>query len=140
MARRDTQTTATTGLGLQPETLWRGALVGIVLLAALAGIAWLASDRAPASPLDSYRRMGGTAGAAALQRDLLAEFPPGTPAVPVVRRLEGMGFTCLPAGEGWRCGHAAPSEGRRLFRTEVTLDLAGGATTGIRARMFEDTR
>jgi hypothetical protein len=137
MARQMAETSATTGLGLQRETLVRGGLVGLLLVLAVGGIAWLGADPAPPSPLEGYRRMGPAAGGAALQRDLLREFPPGTPPAPLVRRLEGMGFACLSGEEGWRCTHAAPGEDRRVWRAELVLGLEDGALARLAARLTE---
>ena len=140
MAREEQPAAATTGAGLQPGTLLRGGLAGAILVAAVGLVAWLGMDSRPDLPLDPYRRMGVTAGAAALQRDLLAEFPPGTPPARLVRKLEGMGLTCRPAATGWDCLQAAQGEGRRIWQAEVTVGLAAGAISLVAARFKEETR
>jgi hypothetical protein len=84
--------------------------------------------------------MGLTAGPPALRRDLLAEFPPGGSPAPVLRRLEGMGFTCRPATNAWACLHAARGEGRAVWEAEVTVTQAGDALGGLDARFRETAR
>jgi hypothetical protein len=125
---------------LQPGTLSRGAIAGVIGLAVLGGIAWMRADDRPEAPLDAYRRMGLTAGPPALRRDLLAEFPAGGSAVPLIRHLEGLGFTCRPAGAAWTCLHVARGEGRGVWEAEVTLVLAAEAMTGLETRFREATR
>ncbi len=140
MARNEDGGPSIGGPLLQPGTLPRGAFAGAIVLLALGGIAWLSSDDRPDTPLEPYRRMGLTAGPLALQRDLLAAFPPGSAAAPVVRRLEAMGFTCRPAESGWQCLHEAHGEGRRTWQAEVTLSLTEEAVTGLAAQFRTETR
>jgi hypothetical protein len=140
MARQEEDTGPVRGPLLQAGTLSRGAVAGGIGLAVLGAVAWLWADRRPEPPLDTYRRMGLTAGPPALRRDLLAEFPAGSPAAPVIRRLEGMGFTCRPADTAWTCQHVARTEGRGVWEAEVTLALTGAAVTGLEAHFREATR
>jgi hypothetical protein len=140
MARQDDTGPPTGGALLQAGTLSRGAIAGVIGLAVLGGIAWMRADDRPDLPLDAFRRMGLTAGPPALQRDLLAAFPAGGSAVPVIRRLEGLGFTCRPAEATWTCLHVARGEGRGVWEAEVTLTLAGETMTGLETRFREATR
>ncbi|MDO9711333.1 hypothetical protein [Paracraurococcus lichenis] len=141
MARERADTTATTGLGLSRGTLLRAALAGGVLLAAVGGIAWLGGERKAAGPLETYRRLGSTAGAAALERDLRAQFPTGTPAAPLIRHLESQGFACSPQGAAWRCTHAAPgAETGRIWRAEVTIAVERETVSGVTARFSDAIR
>jgi hypothetical protein len=137
---RDEDTGPVRGPLLQKGTLSRGAIAGGIVLLVLGGIAWMRSDERPDSPLDAYRRMGLTAGPGRLQRDLLAAFPPGTDPSPVVRRLEGLGFTCNPAEARWSCLRAERSEGRSVWRAEVVLGLKDGALDGLEAQFREEAR
>jgi hypothetical protein len=140
MRRREEDTGPVRGPLLQKGTLSRGAVAGGIGLLVLGGIAWLRADDRPEPPLDRYRRLGLTAGPPALQRDLLAAFPPGTDPAPVVRRLDGMGFTCRPAEAGWTCQHLARGEGRAVWEAEVTLTLASDALSDLAVRFRESTR
>jgi hypothetical protein len=140
MARREEDTAPVRGPLLQRGTLSRGAVAGGIGLLVLGGIAWIRADDRPEPPLEAYRRMGLAAGPPALQRDLLAAFPPGGAAAPVIRRLEGMGFTCRPAEAAWTCLHVARGDGRSVWEAEVTLTLAGEAAGGLETRFREATR
>ena len=140
MARREEDTGPVRGPLLQKGTLSRGAVAAGIGLMVLGGIAWIRADDRPDPPLEAYRRMGLTAGPPALRRDLLAEFPAGGAAAPLIRRLEGMGFTCRPAEAAWTCLHVARAEGRGVWEAEVTLSLAGQAMTGLETRFREATR
>jgi len=140
MARNEDGGPSIGGPLLQPGTLSRGAIAGAVVLLLLGGVAWMRSDDRPDQPLDLYRRMGLTAGPRALERALETEFPPGGPPEPVVRRLEGKGFTCRPAEAGWQCLHEARAEGRQVWLAEVTLGLTEEALTGLAAQFRTETR
>ena len=141
MARREEDTAPPVrGPLLQPGTLSRGAVAGGIGLAMLGAVAWLWADRRPDPPLDAYRRMGLTAGPPALRRDLLAEFPAGGSVAPVIRRLEGLGFTCRPAEAAWTCLHVARGEGRGVWEAEVTLTLVAEALGGLETRFRKATR
>jgi hypothetical protein len=140
MARQKAETTATTGLGLSRDTLLRAALAGGVLLLGVGLVAWMGGERKEA-PMEPYRRLGSTAGPIALQHDLQARFPSGTPIVPVIRHLEGEGFGCAPQGVAWRCTYAAPrAETRRIWRAEVTLTVDRDATSAIAVRFLAEVR
>ncbi|MFC7473705.1 hypothetical protein ACFQS7_05035 [Dankookia sp. GCM10030260] len=140
MARQEEDTGPVRGPLMQRGTLSRGAIAGGIVLLLLGGLAWMRADDRPDSPLDHYRRMGLTAGPLALQRDLLAEFPPGTDPSPVVRRLEGLGFTCRPAEARWSCLRVERGEGRSVWQAEVALGLKDGALDGLEARFAEEIR
>ncbi len=75
----------------------KAALVGAVLLALLGMGAWLLHEPTAKGPLAGYARLGSSAGATAMQRDLLAEFPPGSPLPPLVQRLAAQGLRCAPS-------------------------------------------
>ena len=140
MARNEDGGPSIGGPLLQAGTLSRAAIAGAFVLLALGAVAWLRSDDRPEQPLDPYRRMGLTAGPAALERDLLAEFPTGGAPAPVVRRLEAMGFACRPADEAWQCLHEARGEGRSTWQAEVTLSQTEEAVTGLTAQFRTETR
>jgi len=84
------------GVGWEPGTMRKAALVAAVLLALLGLGTWGLHEPAAKGPLEAYARLGANAGAEALQRDLLAGFPPGTPLPPLVQRLERQGMRCGP--------------------------------------------
>ena len=139
MARNE-DTAPTRGPLLERGTLSRGAVAGALGLLVIGGIGWMRAEDRPAPPLDAYRRMGLTAGPAALRRDLLAEFPPGTDPAPAVRRLEGLGFACTPGAARWSCLRSERAEGRSVWQAEVGLGLTDGALGGVEARFREETR
>lgn len=140
MARNEREIGATSGAGLQSGTLLRGGIAALVLCGVLGGVAWLTLDPRRDAPLEAYRRQGASAGPVALQRDLAAEFPMGTAAAPIVRRLESLGFTCLMLETSWHCTQAAPDEGRRIWRAAVTISLDQDVTRAIEVRFSEEAR
>ena len=140
MARQEEDTGPVRGPLLQRGTLSRGTIACGIGLLVLGAIAWIRADDRPDQPLDIYRHMGLTAGPPALRRDLLAEFPAGGSPAPLVRRLEGMGFTCRPAEAAWTCLHVARGEGRGVWEAEVTLALTAEAMTGLETRFREASR
>lgn len=131
---RDEDTGPQPGPLMQKGTLSRGAVAGGLLLVLLGALAWMRADDRPARPLDPYRRMGLVAGPAALQRDLLAEYPLGTALPPLLRRLDGLGFACTPGEAGWTCLRAEHGEGRRVWEAEVVLGPRDGALARLEAR------
>ncbi|TCZ56308.1 hypothetical protein [Roseicella aquatilis] len=137
---REQGTSATRGSGLEPGTLRRGGLAALLLACVVAGIAWFAFDRRQDSPIEAYLRQGPAAGAAALQADLLAASPPGTPPAPAVQRLEGLGFACIRLEEAWRCTRAEPGEGRRIRRAEAVIALDREVTRSVAVRFAEEAR
>ena len=85
------------GVGWEPGTMRKAAVVGGALLALLGLGTWAVHEPAAKGPLEGYARLGVPAGAEAMQRDLLAAFPPGTAVQPLVQRLEMQGLRCRPA-------------------------------------------
>ncbi len=85
------------GFGWEPGTMRKAALVGGVLLALLGLLTWGLHEPAAKGPLADYARLGASAGAEAMQRDLLAGFPPGTQLSPLVQRLGALGLRCAPS-------------------------------------------
>ena len=75
----------------------KAGLVAGVLLGLLGLATWGLHEPAAKGPLAGYARLGASAGAEALQRDLLAAFPPGAQLQPLVQRLEAQGLRCGPA-------------------------------------------
>ena len=140
MARNEREIGATSGADLQSGTLLRGAIAAVVLCGVLGGVAWMMFDTRRDAPLDAYRRQGAIAGPIALQRDLNSEFPPGTAAAPVVRRLETLGFACLMMETSWHCTQAAPDQGRRIWRAAVTISLDQEVTKAIEVRFSAESR
>ncbi|MBL6456027.1 hypothetical protein JMJ55_11880 [Belnapia sp. T6] len=115
-------------LSLQQGTLRRAALLGGAILALVGVVAWYGFHRDAPSPLDRYARLSPSAAAAALKRDLAAEFPPGTPITPLVQRLQGIGMACLPGGEGraqWECGITLMTEDRRPVQLRASIGILG---------------
>jgi hypothetical protein len=88
------------GFGWEPGTMRKAALVGGVLLGLLGAGAWMLNEPAAKGPLAGYARLGVPAGADAMQRDLLAGFPPGSSVQPLVQHLGQQGLRCGPPAEG----------------------------------------
>ncbi len=84
------------GFGWEPGTMRKASLVGGVLLGLLGLVTWALHEPAAKGPLAGYARLGVPAGAEAMQRDLLAGFPPGSPVQPLVQRLDQQGLRCGP--------------------------------------------
>lgn len=111
---------------LQAGTLPRAAVTGAAILGVVGVIAWLGFSRESEAPLERYLRLGPDGAAAALRRDLGAEFPTGAPIAPLIRRLEGMGLGCAIGETGrtvWTCSIAVRAD--RLRATQVQV-LASG--------------
>ncbi|MCK8786648.1 hypothetical protein M0638_19925 [Roseomonas sp. NAR14] len=122
--------------GVAQPGVARLALVAIALL--LGGIGLVAyacsEDAGPVGPFSPYLRLGPAAGAAALKRDLEGEFLPGTPAGPLVRRLEGMGMNCdAYAARAARpvCVARVDLRERRVARVEVLVREDAGGLIGV---------
>ena len=88
---------AARGFGWEPGTMRKAALVGAVLLGLLGLGTWAVHEPTAKGPLADYARLGVPAGAEAMQRDLLAGFPPGSQLPPLMQRLEAQGLRCAPS-------------------------------------------
>lgn len=115
------ETAPATGLAWDRGTLPRALTVLAFILAIVAAGTWWAYEPATAAPLDPYLRLGGDAGAAALARDLSAEFPAGAALPPLMQRLERLGLRCGTASSG-----TLPCEARvRRLGSTVTVVRVG---------------
>jgi hypothetical protein len=118
-------------LPMQRGTLRRAAMLGLLLLAALAAGAWLIGAREEAaSPTGRFQRLGPAGAAAALKAELVRDFPTGSPVTPLVQRLQGLGMQCTqPAG--WDCVLGFRTEGQRSALLRATVAVAGERILGI---------
>jgi len=125
--------------GLQPGTLRRAGFAALCALLVLGGLAWLLSPPATLrNPVEAYLRQGERAGAAALQRDMLAWAAPGADAGPAVQNLTGLGFSCTAPGgpDGqWACMMRVPDRERRLTTLEAHITVRGGVVVQPQARI-----
>jgi hypothetical protein len=106
----------------------------------VAGGAWLGHEPSAKGPLDAYLQMGNSRGAAALQRDLLAETGPGGPLPQLLGRLRQLGLACPTpaAGEPWRCtSRLLAANGRRVL-VQVVISASQNMVLAVTAS-FDDT-
>jgi hypothetical protein len=124
----------------RPARTFRGASIAMVLiLAALAVVAYGCMGGQEEPALERYARLGPVAGAEALRRDLLAAHPPGSALAPLLDRLSRLGFDCTaavvdPARPG-ECVLRALRPNRRVLRMAVAPEHDGVLVRGISARM-----
>lgn len=112
------------GFGWEPGTMRKAGVVAAGLLLVLGGGAWMLTEPTVKGPLSPYVRHGATAGAAAMQRDLMADFPLGNPVSPLVQRLQQLGLRCVPPPPGpatWRCNARLQAMGQEQMLVEVVI-------------------
>lgn len=125
-----------TGGGMQPGTISRAVLFGIILAAILAGVSWMIGANKPRTPIEEYIRLGERAGAAALARDIAEWAPTGADPGPAVQRLTAIGFSCAAPGGisgDWSCTVRVPERERRLTTIQATLRSQNGVMAGVAA-------
>jgi hypothetical protein len=112
------------------------AATGLVLLLVLAAHG-CSSQWTPESEMERYLKLGPRGGAAAIERDLLRDHPPGSDIGPLFARLARLGFDCGAAVEpgGGVCRFRAPSADRRVTTTLVELRHDGRQVEAIAVRM-----
>lgn len=119
---------------VQPGTLPRAAILGGAMLAVLAVIAAFGFSGDTPLPADRYLRLGPERAAAALKRDLLAEFAMGTPVAPLLHRLGSLGMRCTPVaappGE-WHCAVTVRLEQRRSLQLRAVIGTSGDMLAGL---------
>lgn len=117
----------------------KAGLVAGALALVVAGGAWLFHEPRAKGPLDAYLRLGTSTGAAALQRDLVAEFPPGAPFPALRGRLQALGLACQPAAEpgAWRCQAWLLQPSGIRMRVEVVPRLVADRLLGLEVA-FDD--
>jgi len=128
------------GRMMQPGTMTRALLTGAVLIAGLGAIAALTFRHEATPPLDRYVKLGPDGAAAALKRDMLAEFPPGTPVNPLVRKLQDLGLACLPQAEppgAWTCGISVQAERRRATQVQVLITTSLDRVVSLETRVAD---
>ncbi len=126
--------------GMQPGTIKRAALLGVVMLAGLAVVATLWPDHRPKTPLDVYLRQGTRQAAEMLKRDVDQLSPRGGDPGPAIQRLNTLGFSCAaPAGAAgdWNCTMRRPMENRQMLSMEVVLRVDRGNVAETTARIWE---
>ncbi len=125
---------------MQPGTMKRAAIVGAVILAAVAVVAYMWPDFRPVTPLETYLRLGTRQAAESLKRDVDQLSPRGSDPGPAIQRLNTLGFSCAAppgaAGE-WTCTMRRPIENRQMLSLEVILRVDRGNVTETSARIWE---
>jgi hypothetical protein len=125
---------------MQPGTIKRAALVGGVLLAAVAAVAAMWPNHRPVTPVEIYLRQGTRQAAEMLKRDVDQLSPRGADPGPAIQRLNTLGFSCAaPAGAAgeWNCTMRRPLENRQMLSMEVLLRVDRGNVTETSARIWE---
>lgn len=128
------------GLAVQPGTLPRAAIVGAGILGAVAIVAAFGFSRDATPPIDAYLRQGPAGAAAALKRDLQAEFPSGSQVAPLIRKLEGLGMGCSLAAESraqWDCALSVRAEARRSLQLRATIGTFGDKIVALDTAAIE---
>ena len=128
------------GMAVQPGTLPRAALVGAGILGLLAIVAWFGFSGNATPPMDRYLRQGPAGAAAALKRDLQAEFPSGSQVAPLIRRLEGLGMSCGLSSEArasWDCSLTVRAEARRSLQLRATIGTVGDKIVALDTAAIE---
>jgi hypothetical protein len=126
-------------LPLQRGTMTRAAMLGGILLVAIAaGASVLGGREEAASPAGRLQRLGPAGAAAALKAELVRDFPTGSPVTPLVQRLQGLGMHCSQPGTqpgtqpaGWDCVLGFRMEGQRSALLRATVAVAGERILGI---------
>lgn len=122
------------GMAVQQGTLPRAAIVGAGILGVVAIIAWFGFSGNATPPMDHYLRQGPAGAAAALKRDLQAEFPAGSQVSPLIRKLEGLGMGCTLAPESraqWDCSLTVRAEARRSLQLRATIGTVGDKVVAL---------
>jgi hypothetical protein len=125
---------------MQPGTMRRAAIVGAVLLAGVAVVAYMWPDFRPVTPLETYLRQGTRQAAESLKRDVDQLSPRGADPGPAIQRLNTLGFSCAaPASASgeWNCSMRRPLENRQMLSMEVTLRVDRGNVAETSARIWE---
>jgi len=121
---------------MQPGTLSRALLFGIILAAILAGVSWMIGANKPRTPIEEYIRLGERSGAQALARDISGWSPTGADPGPAVQRLTAIGFSCAAPGGisgDWNCTVRVPERERRLTTIQAILRSQNGVMAGVTA-------
>lgn len=125
---------------MQPGTMKRAMLVGVVILAGLAVVATVWPDRRPVTPVEVYLRQGTRQATEALKREVDHLSPRGADPGPAIQRLNTLGFSCAaPAGASgeWNCTMRRPLENRQMLSLEVLLRVDRGNVSETSARIWE---
>jgi hypothetical protein len=125
---------------MQPGTMKRAVLLGVVMLAGLAVVATVWPDHRPKTPLDVYLRQGTRQATEALKREVDQLSPRGGDPGPAIQRLNTLGFSCAaPAGATgeWNCTMRRPLENRQMLSMEVLLRVDRGNISETSARIWE---
>lgn len=128
------------GTAVQQGTLPRAALVGAGILGVVAILAWFGFSGNATPPMDHYLRQGPAAAAAALKRDLQAEFPSGSQVTPLIRKLEGLGMGCSLSSEAstqWDCSLTVRVETRRSLQLRATIGTFGDKIVALDTAAIE---
>jgi len=129
---------------MQPGTMKRAAIVGAVILAGVAVVAFMWPDFRPVTPLETYLRQGTRQATELLKRDVDQLSPRGADPGPAIQRLNMLGFSCAaPASASgeWKCSMRRPLENRQMLLMEVILRVERGHVAETSARIWEaDTR
>ncbi len=121
-------------VAMQPGTMRRAILLGIILAVVVGIVSWLVGANKTRSPIEEYLRQGERAGAAALARDIAQWAPTGADPGPAVQRLTAIGFSCAaPGGSSgdWTCTVRVPDRERRLTTMQAVLRAQNGVLAGI---------
>ena len=127
-------------MSMQQGTLPRAAIFGAGIFGVVATIAWFGFSQEATPPFDAYLRQGPAGAAAALKRDLQAEFPSGSQVSPLIRRLEGLGMGCSLASEAraqWDCSLTVRVEARRSLQLRATIGTIGDKVLAIDTAAIE---
>ncbi|MBC7431109.1 MAG: hypothetical protein H7345_03480 [Rubritepida sp.] len=120
--------------GMQPGTMRRAILLGLILAMAVGIVSWLIGANKPRTAIEEYLRQGERAGAAALARDIAQWAPTGADPGPAVQRLTAIGFSCAaPGGSSgdWVCTVRVPDRERRLTTMTAVLRAQNGVLAGV---------
>lgn len=125
---------------MQPGTIKRALLLGSVILAVVAVVAFMWPDYRPVTQLETYLRQGPRLAGETLKRDVDQLSPRGSDPGPAIQRLNTLGFSCAaPAGATgeWNCTMRRPLENRQMLSMEVILRVDRGNVTETSARIWE---
>jgi hypothetical protein len=121
-------------IAMQPGTMRRAILLGLILAMGLGVVSWLVGANKMRSPIEEYLRQGERAGAAALARDIAQWSPTGADPGPAIQRLTAIGFSCAaPGGSSgdWTCTVRVPDRERRLTTMQAVLRAQNGVLAGV---------